>query len=123
MTVINPAAGTEMTILPATSPFGFDYADAVISLTDYLPAADSKNPWGNLLPLMLMSKNNGGLAVLMAMGGDITEIDPLMLLAANGDNSFLMFQLMMHNKKKCKKTDYAEAFKRAKTNIKDDIHE
>lgn len=95
--VLNPASGTVMTIVPSISPFGFDYLDAIISLTDYLPEADIDNPFGNLLPFMMMGKDNSVIALLMAMGGDIKDIDPILLLAASGNNALLMLSLM--NKK------------------------
>jgi hypothetical protein len=94
LVVINPSAGTEMTVLPTASPFGYDYVDAIISLADYFPEADSENPWGNLLPFMMMGKDNSAIALMLALGGDMSDIDPMMLLAASGDNAFLMLTLM-----------------------------
>ena len=96
-TVINPYEGTEITILPAQSPFGFDYVTTIISLTDYMPKADEQNPFGNLLPFMLMGKDNNNLGLMLMMSKGFENIDPMMLMALSngGDMSaFLMMQLM-----------------------------
>ena len=98
---IDPVEGIEKTILPAISPFHFDYIPVIISLTDYMPEATEENPFGNLLPFMMMGNNTNSLIpILLTSGGDFSNIDPMLLLAASGDNSFLMLQLMMKNKKK-----------------------
>ena len=96
-TVINPYEGTEITILPAQSPFGFDYVTTIISLTDYMPKADEQNPFGNLLPFMLMGKDNNNLGLMLMMSKGFENIDPMMLMAlSNGGDisAFLMMKLM-----------------------------
>lgn len=97
--VINPYEGTELTILPSMSPFGFNYVTVIISITDYLPEADSNNPFGSLLPLMLAKDNNNSnnlltLVALMQKGN--MDIDPTMLMLMSG-NPYLYF--MLNNKK------------------------
>lgn len=97
--VINPYEGTEVTILPAVSPFGFDYIIAVVSLTDYMPAADANNPFGNLLPF-LIGKDNQNLGLILALSGGIDKIDPMMLaLMSGGDNIGLILTMSQLNKK------------------------
>ena len=97
--VINPYEGTEVTILPAVSPFGFDYIIAIVSLTDYMPAADANNPFGNLLPF-LIGKDNQNLGLILALSGGIDKIDPMMLaLMSGGDNIGLILAMSQLNKK------------------------
>lgn len=99
-TVINPYEGTEITILPTQSPFGFDYVTVIISLTDYMPKADEQNPFGNLLPFMLMGKDNNNLALMLMMSNGFKNIDPMMLMALSngGDISALLLMQMMKGK-------------------------
>ena len=100
-TVINPYEGTEITILPAQSPFGFDYVTTIISLTDYMPKADEQNPFGNLLPFMLMGKDNNNLALMFMMSGNFKNLDPMMVaLMCSGSNdiSGLLLMNMMNQK-------------------------
>lgn len=97
--VINPYEGTELTILPSMSPFGFNYVTVIISITDYLPEADSNNPFGSLLPLMLAKDNNNSnnlLALVALMQKGNMDIDPTMLMLMSG-NPYLYF--MLNNKK------------------------
>jgi len=97
---INPYEGTEQTVLPSISPFGFDYITCIINLMENLPQADSSNPFGAALPFMLSGKNNNGL--LLALTYSDGEIDP-MTLALMGNTDITPFLLMqMLKKKKCK---------------------
>lgn len=90
-TVIDPEEGTEKNILPAHSPFGFDYLTTLISLMDGfdMPASED-NPFGNMLPLILMnnSKTSGQafIPLMFLMNGKMDMSNPLMLLALSGDN-------------------------------------
>jgi len=109
-TVINPYEGTEITILPAQSPFGFDFVTAIVTLTDFMPAADEDNPFGNLLPFMLMGKDNNNLGLMLALSGNIKDMDPMMMMALCGgsDMSALLMLSMMN--KKDKKKEFTKAF-------------
>ena len=101
-TVINPYEGTEITILPAQSPFGFDFVTAIVTLTDFMPAADEDNPFGNLLPFMLMGKdNNNNLGLMLALSGGMKDMDPMMMMAlcGGGDMSTLLMLSMMNKDK------------------------
>lgn len=104
--VIDPKDGTEKTIMPAQSPFGFDYVTTLVSLVDGFCGEcdpDEDNPFGNMLPFLFMSnrdmKNN--LLPLMLMGeGKMDFSNPLMLLALSDDdkmdmNNPLMIMAMM----------------------------
>lgn len=101
-TVVNPYEGTEITILPAQSPFGFDFVTAIMALTDCMPQADENNPFGNLLPFMLMDKdNNSNLGLMLALSGEMDNVDPMMMaLLCSGSNDISTLLLMnMFNKK------------------------
>ena len=103
--VINPYEGTELTILPATSPFGYNYISVIVSLTEFFGDATEDNPFGNLLPLILSGDKNNNLLLpfLLINGSDFHNIDPMLLLAC-GENSNLPLFLMMQNYNKDKKT-------------------
>lgn len=100
-TVINPYEGTEITILPAQSPFGFDFVTTIVTLTDFMPAADEDNPFGNLLPFMLMGKDNNNLGLMLALSGSMKDMDPMMMMAlcGGGDMSTLLMLSMMKKNK------------------------
>lgn len=105
-TVINPYEGTEITILPAQSPFGFDFVTVIVTLTDFMPAADEDNPFGNLLPFMLMGKdnNNNNLGLMLALSGGMKDMDPMMMMAlCGGSDMSTLLMLSMMNKKDKKK--------------------
>ena len=93
-TVIDPQEGTEKTILPSHSPFGFDYATCLVSLMDgFDMPADDENPFGNMLPLILMNNgqnSNQMLPLFLMMNGKLDMSNPMMLLALSGDNGLDM---------------------------------
>jgi len=95
--VVDPVEGTEKRILPALSPFGYDYIPVIISLTDYLPAADENNPFGGLL--LAMAGGNTMMPLLLAQGLDLNDIDPITLLALSNNNSSLLLLLQLMKKK------------------------
>lgn len=87
--VIDIREGSEKEIYLTKSPFGFNFATKVISLMDMTGGkADENNPFGNMLPFMLM--------------GDNKDFDPMMLMllgqgsgAANlTQNPMMMYFLM-----------------------------
>ena len=100
--VINPYEGTAITILPLKSPFGFNYITQIISITDLLPQADKDNPFGNLLPLIISGSDNA-LLMMMMMGKDMENIDPMMLMAMSGKADMSLYFMMKMMKDKDKK--------------------
>lgn len=98
-------------VIPETSIFGFSYYTKVLNMFEsFGNAADSDNPFGNMLPFMLMSQGgdtkndmttmmmlmamNGGemnfdnpLMMMMLMGGD-TKIDPMMMMFIMNNEMF-----------------------------------
>ena len=100
--VIDPYEGTAVTILPLTSPFGFNYTTVIVSITDYLPKANEDNPFGSLLPFIMGGDNSALMAMMMSDG----EIDPMMMMMlGNKDGNMLPFIMMKmcHKKKEPKK--------------------
>lgn len=104
-TVIDPKEGAEKTILPAHSPFGFDYLTCLVSLMDSFDMpANENNPFGNMLPLLLMSNGQTSdqtlpLYLMMNSEGNLEFNNPYMLMAmSNGNmniNNPLMVMAMM----------------------------
>lgn len=111
--VINPYEGTELTILPATSPFGYNYVNVIMSLTEFFGPATEDNPFGNLLPLILSSDNNNNLLLpyLLMNASDFHNIDPMLLLACSGNNNLPLFLMMQ---KYDKNNNITEIFKNKK---------
>lgn len=94
-------AGEEKTIIPCKSPFGFDFVTKVVSIMDFGPAPDSTNPFGNMLPLMLMGDNKEldpmMMYFCMGMGGNNQQINLMMMYMLMGDkgkNSDDLFKMM-----------------------------
>lgn len=74
--VIDVAAGEKKEILPTKSIFGFDFVTKIVSFIDFSGSgASADQPFGNLLPLMLLGKGNDSrdmknlLPLFMCMGG------------------------------------------------------
>ena len=92
--VIDIALGEKKTILPNKSPFGFNYITKVVSLMDNMfggEAPSAENPFGNILPFMMMSEDNSMkdmLPMMMFMNG------------TGNTNSNLMLYLMMQDDNK-----------------------
>lgn len=86
--------GEEKTIVPAKSPFGFEFITKVVSFVDFTGTASNSNPFGNMLPFILMGDNK-----------NFDEILPFFFMsgqgAANGftANPMLMYALMSKDAK------------------------
>lgn len=94
-----------VTILPLKNVFGFEFYTKLFCFADNLfGEVNAENPFGNLLPLMLMSKDskNDNLLPLMLMSGGFNggnaQMNPLMMYALMGnkgnDNTLLMLMMM-----------------------------
>lgn len=84
--VVAPVSGEEKTVLPAHSPFGFDYVTQLVSLVDNLggaEAASESNPFGNMLPLLMLGNDDMGdmLPYMMMMNGGLDMSNPMMMYA------------------------------------------
>lgn len=83
MKVIDIREGTEKEIYLTKSPFGFNFATKVVSLMDMTGTkADESNPFGAMLPFMLM--------------GDNKDFDPMMLMLMNGGKMDMSNPMMMY---------------------------
>lgn len=112
--VIDVAQGEKKEILPTKSMFGFNFVTKIVSLIDFGSInASEDQPFGNMLPLMLMSNSESSkdmLIPLMMMGGMSTDsIDmsnPLMLMALMGGSESKDFfpMMFMMNQMQPKKT-------------------
>lgn len=108
---IDIAMGEKKTILPSKSPFGYSFITKIVSLVDNMfggEAPSAENPFGNILPFMLMSEDNASmkdmLPMMMLMNGNAGgTIDPMMLYfmmkADKGDTDSMLPFLLMMNKK------------------------
>jgi hypothetical protein len=89
ISVVDIYNGEVKDIMPTTSPFGFNFITKVVSLVD-VTGANADNPFGNLLPLLMMGE-----------GKDFKDVLPLMLMTGNtgafgnmNQNSLLWFAMM-----------------------------
>ena len=107
--VIDIYSGERKSIIPAKSPFNFDFCTKIISILDTDLVATSSpsedNPFGSLWMLMLLSgsmDNDSNLLPLMLMTNR-DSIDPIMLMCLinnkNTDNNLLPLMLMMNGGK------------------------
>ena len=73
--VIDVINGEEKTILPVRSPFGFDFVTQVISLFNPNNTATADNPFGNMLPLLMMDDD-----------ASVEKVFPLMMMMNSNFN-------------------------------------
>lgn len=90
--VIDPAAGEEKIVLPTTNMFGFNFAVKIVNLFgDCFGSASADQPFGNMLPLMVL-----------ADGGKTDDVLPLMFLMNGGNfdmsNPMMLYFLMKDGK-------------------------
>jgi hypothetical protein len=103
MVAVDIYDGEEKVIVPTQSPFGFSFITKVVSLFNFAGTADASNPFGNMLPFLLMSDSKNTdkdnlLPLLFMMNGhtDMAQ-NPMMLWALMGNrtNDPVMLALMM----------------------------
>lgn len=99
---VDVTAGELKRILPTKNIFGFDFITKIVSLIDMSKVSASEdNPFGNLLPLMLMNKDNSILPFLLF--NEKENIDPMLFSLVAMDhsdkNDMLPFILMQYFKK------------------------
>ena len=91
ITAIDVAEGTKKIILPTKSMFGFDFITKIVSMIDFSGTnASSDNPFGNLIPFMLMGEENMDLSTVCMLNMMSGKSDFL-----NMDMSNPMTMLMM----------------------------
>lgn len=97
-----------VSVIPETSIFGFSFYTKVINPFENLGAtATADNPFGNMLPLMLMSgadtKNSNDMLMMMLAfgGGKVDFSNPMMMYMLMGDkgntNDMLMMMMLSGN--------------------------
>lgn len=103
MVAVDIYDGEEKVIVPTQSPFGFSFITKVVSLINFANSADASNPFGNMLPFLLMgdskSTDNSMLMAMAMMGGHTDMMqNPMMLYALmnkDGKNSDMLPFLLM----------------------------
>ena len=87
LNVLDIYDGEEKTVVLTKSPFNFDFITKVVSLVDFTGAANAANPFGNMLPLLMLSDNKGS-----------DDLLPLLLMTQNNSafasNPLMMYALM-----------------------------
>lgn len=110
--VVDVAAGEKKEILPTKSMFGFNFVTKIVTLIDFSGLSASEDqPFGNLLPLMLLGDRKGGsgmkdmFPLMLLMGGNGSALggldmsNPLMLMALMGGsegNDFFPIMMAMN---------------------------
>ena len=81
ISVIDVTDGEIKKILPTKSVFGFDFVTKLVSLVDFTASTASEdNPFGNILPFLLLGNN------------DRNDALPLALMMMNGNNGLNLTQ-------------------------------
>lgn len=99
--VAKPWTKEIVNVIPETSIFGFSFYTKVMnSFENFGTTATADNPFGNILPFMLMSggtKNSNDMLMMMIAfgGGKIDFSNPMMMYMLMGDNSNTNDMLMM----------------------------
>lgn len=104
--VIDIYSGERKSIIPAKSPFNFDFATKVISLIDFCamsgdtPSED--NPFGNMWPLLMLGDSGSIDPMILALmcaskGGCANPMMMYALLASKGNNDNLLPLIFMMN--------------------------
>lgn len=105
---VDPVAGERKEILPTKNMFNFNFVTKVVSLFNMCgtPTPTTEQPFGNMLPLMLMGEEGGDIDPMMLMfmmnqnGGANTSVfgNPMMmyfLMKDKGEiDSMMMFMMM-----------------------------
>lgn len=93
ISAVDPVAGERKSIMPARSPFGFDFVTKVVNFIEgaFGDAASADSPFGNMWMLMALSGDKSGVngikdylpLMMLSQGGNI---DPMMAMVLMGDN-------------------------------------
>ena len=100
--VIDIHEGTEKEVYLTKSPFGFNFATKVVSMIDMTGVkADASNPFGSMLPFLMMKdgKMDDILPYMMMSGDTMNMSNPLMMYLMMKDgksNDMLPLMLMMN---------------------------
>ena len=100
--VIDIHEGTEKEVYLTKSPFGFNFATKVVSMIDMTNVkADAANPFGSMLPFLMMKdgKMDDILPYMMMSGNTMNMSNPMMMYLMMKDgksNDMLPLMLMMN---------------------------
>lgn len=102
--IIKPNEQETAVIIPMKSIFGFDFYSKVVNIFENASIeANQDNPFGNMLPLLMMSdKENADLLLPMMMinnNKDINSMLPLLMMNSKEDSDInsILPMLMMNN--------------------------
>ena len=104
--IIKPNEQETAVIIPMKSIFGFDFYSKVINIFENVSIeADQNNPFGNMLPLLMMGdkENNDSLLPMMMMmnsNKDINSMLPLLMMGNKENTDSLLPMMMMMNNNK-----------------------
>ncbi len=106
-TAIDPYAGEQKIILPTKNMFNFNFVTKIVSLMDMCGGlkADESNPFGNILPFMMMDESDfDPMMFMFMMNGNDDKINQnmLMMLALSNKNEMndMLPILMLMNSNK-----------------------
>lgn len=108
--ISDPRTRERKNLIPEKSIFGFDFVAKVMT-PNTMFAADQSNPFGNMLPFMLMGEdaNTDNLGLMMLLGHSSGEASwtnqylPLMLMN-KGDNDMFKYMALMQMMNQNKET-------------------
>lgn len=89
-------AGEKKTIMPMRNMFHFDFVTKIVSLFDMngMTQPSSDMPFGNMLPLMMMSDDNKDMDMkdilmmsMLANGGNMSNMNPMLLYFLASDET------------------------------------
>lgn len=97
------------TIMPMKNVFGFDfYVKLYNPFNDFSKEADKDNPFGSMMPLLMMGGESDNSLMMMAMmqkNLDFSEFNPIMMLLMNDKSdkndffkNMLLMQMLQKNK-------------------------
>ena len=106
--VLQPGVSEIKTILPVKNMFGFNFVTKIMPLIDFSTfGASNDNPFGNMMPLMMMTNMMDGeqdmmetmLMMNMMNGGsmDMKSLMPLMLLSGDNNDGDMFKNIMLMN--------------------------
>lgn len=80
--VVNPITQTTQTILPTQNIFGFNFITKVVNLAAdmFKTAPDAENPFGNIMPMIMMSTVMGD----NSRGTDMSKLFAMNMMMQNG---------------------------------------
>jgi hypothetical protein len=104
ITVIDITSGEHKKILPTKSMFGFDYVAKLVSLVDFTAStANEDNPFGDMLPFLLMSdgKDNGTFPLALMLMNKDGQDGELFSSSTSSTQMMLMAMMMGNDRQNC----------------------